>query len=320
LYFCIKIYYMKYFPLLLILVSAMFISCEQPDDPAGSDYPFLTVDYRFSDSEVAVFSRKLSVAPDNSAVYYTGEPKTGFEHHIYKRPLAYEQELITMTSVDNISRGAYAMDVDLAGSVYYQQVNEAGQDSVLHVILRAQPDMSLGDPAPQQAFEFNGEEVGFAAFKGDEADFFSVSSDGAVFIIGWDLTGFHYLNFRDQQPIIFSLPDVVDAVLAPDGQKYVYSDGSDNIYLTSTLLDSPYLIGNGRYLSISINGKVAWVSQELLHVYDIESQKVTKYSPPKNVASASELMNATLSKDGRYIAFRFYDPADSDIVFCSIPQ
>ena len=304
----------------LLLIVVFLGSCEHPEEPEEDLYPYLIVDYRFTDEDVVVFSRKLAIANDLSAVYYTGESVSGAAYHIYKRPLSYVDHIVQMSSGDGAAIGAYAVDLDILNQVYYQQAREIAPDSVLHYIMRADPGMELGDPEPEELLSFNGNLVGFDEYEGRQADFFSVSADGYVYIIGYDDTGFYYLNFRDEEPIVFSLPTAIEAVLAPDGQKYVWVDGSSNIYLSSTLLENPVLIGNGRYASISSNNKVGWVNQNLLHVYDISTQEVKKYYPPKNVASAEELMNATLAENGEKVAFRFYDASDSDIVMCSIPE
>lgn len=311
---------MKYLRFVFIILPFVFTSCQDPELPDDNDFPYLTVDYRFTDTDVAVFSRHLAISNDNSAVYYTGEPKTGFENHIYRRPLDYGEPLVRMTSNDSSALGSYAVDLDLNNNVYYHQIREVEEDSIINVIYRADPLMTNGDPVPEEVLSFSGDMVGFLNYRSQMADYFTVSADGLVYIIGWSETGYYYLNFRDDNPEIFELPNVVEAILFPDGQKYVYADGSKNIFLTSTLLEQPVLIGSGRYISVSSNYKIAWMQDNIFHIYDMNTEVITKYNPPKNVTSADEMMNATLSEDGKYVAFRSYDYSDSDIVFCAIPE
>ncbi len=310
---------MKKIFLLLLLIPFLLVSCEEPEPPNTDDLPYITVDYLFNDVGVSVYSRRLAISNDNNSVYYTGEPTAGFKNHIYRRPLSYENNLEQMTADDNKRSNPYAMDLGIDNKVYYHTLNTIGKDSVVNVIMRAEEFMNLYDPEPQEIITFDGSLVGFNEYKGRVADNISVSADGLVFIIGWSETGYYYMNFRDSEPNIIALPNIADAVLSPDGMKYVFMDGSLNIYLTSTLLEEPYLIGSGRYPSISSNGKIAWIQDKLLFLYDQATEDIVKYNPPKNVTSADEMMNATLSEDGNHIAFRSYDYANSDIVFCSIP-
>lgn len=313
---------MRYIHYLFLILIPLLISCDPPDDSTTDLYPYLMVDYRFSDADVAVFSKRMAITKDNSAVYYCGERTDGFEYNIFKRKLTYSDDLIqvTATGTEPWDGGAYSMDVDGIGDVLYHRAWEFAPDSVRHYIVRAGANTIEGSPAPEVKYSFDGALVGFRAFRGDQADYFSVSSDAQAFMIGWDDTGFHYINFRDGEPTVIDLPTAVEALVRPDGVSYVYVDGSSNIYLNSTLLNSPVLIGNGRYVSVSSNDKIAYVKNDLFHVYDVNTQETKVFYPPKNVANVNQLMNSTISEDGLHVAIRVWDPSDSDVIVCSIPQ
>ena len=313
---------MRYIHYLFLLLIPLLISCESPDDPTADLYPYLVVDWKFSDTDVAVFSKRMAITGDNSAVYYCGERADGFEYNIFKRMCTYSDDLIqvTTTGAEAWDGGAYSMDVDGIRDVLYHRAWEFAPDSVRHYIVRAGANTIEGSPAPEVKYSFDGALVGFRAFHGDQADYFSVSSDAQVFMIGWNDTGFHYLNFRNGDPTVIDLPTAVEALVRPDGISYVYVDGSSNIYLSSSLLNSPVLIGSGRYISASSNDKIAYVKNELFHLYDVNTQETTVFYPPKNVANVNQLMNSTISEDGLHVAIRVWDPSDSDVIVCSIPQ
>ncbi|PID94409.1 MAG: hypothetical protein CSA95_03045 [Bacteroidetes bacterium] len=317
--FEIKFEAMKYCYFLMVLCLWLLVSCEQPEDPPSNNFPYLTVDYRFSDPEVSVYSRHLAVTSDNGAVIYTGETKGETTNHIYNRATSYVKPLVQMTTADSTALAGYAVDLDGEDRVYYHQLYQVKEDSVVHRIYRADLTMNLGSPPPEVVCSFDHLLVGFSEEGSSAADHLTVSSDGLTFIIGWNEVGFYYLDLRGDEPISSILKDVVEAVFFPDGIRYVYADGLDNIYLASIGEHEPEYIGNGRHISVSEDGKVAWVKNQLLHLYDVDTKKITQYNPPKNVASAQDLMNATLSPDGRHLAFRSYDHLDSDIVFCSLP-
>ncbi|MDD3960904.1 MAG: hypothetical protein PHT77_03465 [Bacteroidales bacterium] len=304
-----------------ILISISFLCCIKPEEPADILYPYLEVAYRFSDPDVAVFSKQMAINASISAVFFAGEPANSYEAHIYRRPLSYSAEIEQVTLAGGFSgqRNVYALGLDDADVIYYQLLIESGNDSVLHAIMQADPAMLFGSPPPQVKYGFNGTDVGFDPFKGAPADFFSVSSDGRVFIIGWSKTGYYYLNFRDREPVVLPIPNAVEAVIGPDGFIYAYVDGSSNIYINSLLLNEPQLIGNGRYISFNGNEEIGFVKNSLFHIYSMVTGETRSFYPPKNVANSDYLMNATLSQDGASVAFRIFDSADSDIVFCRIP-
>jgi hypothetical protein len=298
------------------LLTGSNCNMSSPTDGRTGATPRVTVTTVFTGTSPSVESVRMDWSLDDQWIAFKGGVQGNSD--VYKVSATASSTPIPVTAWDNQywERGGYApcfLDADYLA--YYVGWIDSVNDQNMH-IMRASPAQVADVPAPFTLHTFNGDFVGQLHNAAASPSSITMSSDGSRALVVWETglsqwsSGIYLLDWTSDSAVATKIDSTGYGVLSRDGMTIVLQKQDFTISYRPAGVGQETAVGTGQYPSMSGNGLIGWVAgtgyMDYM-VYDTATHTTKTY--PCGVSPQC----ATLSSDGKRIAFRTFSGSNSGI-------